>query len=194
MFKGFLLHISLLLSLLSTTLSLSLTLDRRAFVQQATTTSSIALVVLTPSVSKAATSSSLADLRAQLKQARQQLDPVPTLIKQEKWDSVRAILIQPPISDCWAKTSKTSLLPQYAEKVGDAGGDELAALETREEIISHLRYLDMAVYNNVFNPIATEGTTGASKELVRSYNEDPLNEYKASLSALDEMIALSDGL
>jgi hypothetical protein len=39
-------------------------------------------------------------------------------------------------------------------------------LELHEDILSHLRYLDMAVYNNVFNPIATEGTTGATKELV----------------------------
>ena len=74
---------------------------------------------------------------------------------------------------------------EVAEAVGEAGGDEFNVLELREETQSHLRYLDMAVYNNVFNPIATEGTTGATKELVRSYYEDPKNELKAVLTALN---------
>ena len=134
---------------------------------------------------------SLPELIPILKEARRQLEPIPGLIKAEKWDSVRAILIQPPLSDCWAKGSKT-LLPNYAEAVGNAGGDELAALEAREEVITHLRFLDMAVYNNNFNPIATEGTSGATKELVRSYYEDPINEFKASVSALDELVQLGN--
>ena len=52
----------------------------------------------------------------------------------------------------------------------------------------------MAVYNNVFNPIGTEGTTGATKELVRSYYEDPTNEYQASIAALRDLVSLADGL
>ena len=41
-----------------------------------------------------------------------------------------------------------------ADAIGnELDGDEIAALELREDLISHLRYLDMAVYNNVFNPI-----------------------------------------
>ena len=81
-----------------------------------------------------------------VRQARAQLTAVPDLIKAEKWDSVRAILITPPLSDCWAKTNRP-LLQNYAEAVGDAGKDELAALEAKEDANSHLRYLDMAVYN-----------------------------------------------
>ena len=133
----------------------------------------------------------LPELLLVMKEARKQLDPIPALIKAEKWDAVRAILIQPPLSDCWAKGSKT-LLPNYAEAVGNAGGDELAALEAREEAITHLRFLDMAVYNNVFNPIGSEGTSGATKELIRSYYEDPTNEYLASVSALDELVQLGE--
>jgi hypothetical protein len=119
-----------------------------------------------------------------IQQARRQLDSVPDLIEKEKWDSVRAILIQPPLSDCWTKNTK--MLRNYAENVED----ELAALEAREDVVSHLRFLDMAVYNNVFNPIATEGTSGATKELIRSYYEDPINEWKASVAALEELIRL----
>ena len=134
-------------------------------------------------------SSSLQDLLPLLKEARNQLEPIPGLIKAEKWDSVRSVLMQPPLSDCWAKGGKM-LLPKYAAAIADAGGDELAALEAREEVITHLRFLDMAVYNNVFNPIGTEGTTGATKELVRSYYEDPINEYTASVAAMDELVQL----
>ncbi len=47
------------------------------------------------------------------------------------------------------------------------------------------------MYNNVFNPIATEGTNGVSKELIRSYYEDPINEWKASKLAIDKLIALA---
>ena len=52
----------------------------------------------------------------------------------------------------------------------------------------------MAVYNNVFNPIAVEGTTGATKQLVKSYYEDPINEYKGSVAVLDELIKLGKDL
>lgn len=127
-----------------------------------------------------------ADLSSNLKEARRQLDAVPKLIDDQKWDSVRAILVTPPLKDCW--TTNTKMLREYAESVDD----ELAALEAREEVVNHLRFLDMAVYNNVFNPIATEGTAGATKELVRSYYEDPINEWKASVSALDELIQLGN--
>lgn len=119
------------------------------------------------------------------------MDKVPSLIKEQKWDAVRAILITPPLADCWAKTSRP-LLKNYADQVGDSGGDEMAAMELKEDLISHLRYLDMAVYNNVFNPINTMGESGATKELIKSYYEDPINEYTASVEALDSLIKLAD--
>ena len=132
-------------------------------------------------------------LRDKVTEARRQLDPVPNLIKEEKWDSIRAILITPPLSDCWGKSSGANpLLRNYAEAVGDQGGDELAALEAREEALDHLRFLDMAAYNNVFNPIKTEGETGATKGLIKSYYEDPVNELKASTAALDELVKLGE--
>lgn len=138
-----------------------------------------------------ASASEVSDLAAQIKEARAQLDTVPALIEKEQWDSVRALLIKPPLSDCWAKTARP-LLPKYAEALGDAGGDELAALEGKEDVVSHIRYLDMAVYNNNFNPIKSEGENGATKELIRSYYEDPKNEWKASVKAFDELIELAN--
>ena len=136
------------------------------------------------------TPTSLKELAPLVRQARSQLNAVPDLIQEGKWDSVRAILITPPISDCWSKSSK--LLLNLANAIGEElpDGDELTALEAREDVASHLRYLDMAVYNNNFNPIATEGETGATKELIRSYYEDPKNELSASVKALDELISM----
>ena len=135
-------------------------------------------------------SGGLTDLLSQVQMARIQLEKAPAFIEKEKWDSVRALLLEPPLADCWAKTNRP-LLTKYAEVLGDAGGDELAALEAKEELVSHLRYLDMAVYNNVFNPITVEGKSGATKELVRSYYEDPINEFKASAAALKELEKLA---
>mmetsp|Transcript_4336 Transcript_4336/g.8481 ORF Transcript_4336/g.8481 Transcript_4336/m.8481 type:complete len:232 (+) Transcript_4336:137-832(+) len=134
----------------------------------------------------------LSSLREQVEEARKQLDPVTDLIKAEKWDSIRAILIKPPLSDCWGKSSASRpLLQRYAEAIGDVPeGDELAALEAREDAVTHLRFLDMAAYNNVFNPIKTEGETGATKGLIKSYYEDPMNEFKASVAAMDELVRL----
>jgi hypothetical protein len=93
----------------------------------------------------------------------------------------------------WTSGGQSKLLKNYADATGNElpHGDEIAVLELREEVISHLRYLDMAVYNNVFNPIATEGTTGATKELIRSYYEDPINEWNALKSAIDQLIGLA---
>ena len=146
-----------------------------------------------PAQAAAVSAGDFATLRDKVTEARRQLDPVPNLIKEEKWDSIRAILITPPLSDCWGKSSGANpLLRNYAEAVGDQGGDELAALEAREEALDHLRFLDMAAYNNVFNPIKTEGETGATKGLIKSYYEDPVNELKASTAALDELIKIGE--
>jgi hypothetical protein len=127
------------------------------------------------------------EVRAQL------LDNIPSRIEAEKWDAVRSILLQPPLADCWAKTNRP-LLTNYATSLGELGGDELAALEAKEQVISHLRYLDMAAYNNVFNPIKSMGENGATAGLIRSYYEDPINEFKASVAAFDELIQLGQGL
>lgn len=98
-------------------------------------------------------------------------------------------MITPPISDFWTASKRdVKILKEIADSVGDAGGDEFNILELKEDLQSHLRYLDMAVYNNVFNPITREGTAGATKELVRSYYEDPKNELKASVAALDGIL------
>ncbi len=102
-------------------------------------------------------------------------------------------MIKPPLANMWTSGGQSKLLKNYADAIGNElpHGDEIAVLELREEVISHLRYLDMAVYNNVFNPIATEGTTGATKELIRSYYEDPINEWNALKSAIDQLIGLA---
>jgi len=134
---------------------------------------------------------SLSEMLSLVEEARRQLDAVPALIEKEQWDSVRAILIKPPLSDCWTKSARSKqLLVDYAEVVGSVGGDELGVLEGREEATTHLRFLDMAAYNNIFNPIKSEGTSGATKELIRSYYEDPKNEWKASVAALDSLVGL----
>ena len=64
---------------------------------------------------------------------------MPGLLEARKWDSVRAILITPPLSDCWGKNARP-LLRDFAAALGDSGGDELAALEAREDAMSHLRH------------------------------------------------------
>jgi hypothetical protein len=140
----------------------------------------------------AAESSTLDTILLQIQKARQQMNAVPDLIKNEQWDNIRAILITPPLSDLWTKSARKSpLLQDYANFVGDIpSGDELAVLEAKEDVEGHLRFLDMAVYNNVFNPIKSVGESGVTKELVRSYYDDPINEYKASVAALDNLIQL----
>jgi hypothetical protein len=167
------------------------TTHRRTFLQ------GVAAVLTLAPISSAASASDLSPsalvlptLLSQIKEARSQLDTVPDLIRSEKWDSVRAILITPPLSDCWAKGAKP-MLQNYAEAIGEDNGDELAALEARDDLSSSLRFLDMAVYNNNFNPIKSEGQSGATKELVRSYYEDPVTELKASLAVFDALIELA---
>ncbi|CAH0375080.1 unnamed protein product [Pelagomonas calceolata] len=129
------------------------------------------------------------ELYALVADARRQLDPVPGLLEARKWDSVRAILITPPLSDCWGKNARP-LLRDFAAALGDSGGDELAALEAREDAMSHLRYLDMAVYNNVFSPAGGDAAVSASKDLVRQYVELPAQELAASTKALDILVDL----
>jgi hypothetical protein len=172
--------------------------QRRTFLKRALSSSTgVAILSLSNDLisPQSAFAKSTADIKAilpLLKEARSQLDPVPRLIKEEKWDSVRAILITPPLVDCWGKTTKP-LIKLYAEVQDDLpNGDEFAVLELKEEALDHFRFLDMAVYNNVFNPIRTEGESGATKELIRSYYEDPVKEYQACKKILDDLIALAE--
>mmetsp|Transcript_48887 Transcript_48887/g.98366 ORF Transcript_48887/g.98366 Transcript_48887/m.98366 type:complete len:219 (-) Transcript_48887:176-832(-) len=130
------------------------------------------------------------DLIILLKEARQQLEKVPSLVENQKWDSVRAVLITPPLSDCWSKNSRP-LLKALATYIGENDGDEMAALEAREDAISHLQYLDMSVYNNNFSPVKSEGESGSTKQLVRDYYEMPLDELKSSKKALDTIVELA---
>ena len=101
---------------------------------------------------------------------------MPGLLEARTWDSVRAILITPPLSDCWGKNARP-LLRDFA-------------LEAREDAMSHLRYLDMAVYNNVFSPAGGDAAVSASKDLVRQYVELPAQELAASTKALDILVDL----
>mmetsp|Transcript_4413 Transcript_4413/g.9566 ORF Transcript_4413/g.9566 Transcript_4413/m.9566 type:complete len:299 (-) Transcript_4413:352-1248(-) len=135
------------------------------------------------------TETDVSEMRALISEALSQLDTATAMIREEKWDRVRGLLTEAPLRDCWSKT--TPILKKYADALGDTGGDELAALEGREDLLQHLRFLDMAVYNNVFNPIATEGKTGASKALIDSYYNDPTREYEASKRAFEELLNLS---
>ena len=155
----------------------------------ASVTTAAPLIVNAASATAVDSSLSLASYRGLLQQAASQLDSaVPQLIEREQWDSIRTILLTPPLSDIY---KKPSLLLDYASAVGDApNGDELAVLQARDDLQTHLRFLDMAAYNNVFNPIKSMGTNGATKQLVASYYEDPVREYKASLQALQELIEL----
>jgi hypothetical protein len=134
---------------------------------------------------------------AELEQARKQLQNVPSFIQTQEWDKVRSILITPPLSDLWTRTKRTNAFwDEYADYVArtnsaaDDGADEFAVLELKDDLQSHLRYLDMAVYNNVFNPIKTFGETGATRELVRSYYDDPTREFQACASALDALVKM----
>jgi hypothetical protein len=165
-------------------------LSRKDFV--CTVLATVGTSVAIRPVYAATSTESLEELRGLLQQAKQQMEVIPGYIAKEQWDSVRAVLITPPLSDLWTKSArKTNMLQDYANGVGDnPAGDELAVLEAKEELEGRLRFLDMAVYNNVFNPIKTEGKTGASPALIRSSEEDPKNEYKGSIAALDELIRL----
>jgi hypothetical protein len=173
---------------------------RRGILSRATTTASAWCCVLTTTAaltsipSRASASSPEDDVKEMLdliQQAKSQLDTIPTLLKEEKWDSVRSVLTEAPLRDCWSKS--TPILKKYAEALGDTPkGDELAALEGREDLLQHLRFLDMAVYNNVFNPISTEGKTGASKALIDSYYNDPTREFEASKKAIEDLIQLGN--
>lgn len=144
-----------------------------------------------PSMAFASPEDDIKEMLGLIQQAKSQLDTIPPLVKEEKWDGVRGVLMEAPLRDCWSKS--TPILKKYAEALGETPkGDELAALEGREDLLQHLRFLDMAVYNNIFNPIASEGQSGASKALVDSYYNDPTREFEASKKAIEDLIQLSN--
>jgi len=154
-------------------------------------TAAVSTWTIFPSTANASPEDDVKEMRALIQQAKTQLESVPPLLQEEKWDGVRQVLMEAPLRDCWSKS--TPILKKYAEALGETPkGDELAALEGREELLQHLRFLDMAVYNNVFNPIATEGKTGASKALIDSYYNDPAREFEASKKAIEGLIELSN--
>lgn len=117
----------------TTTTKASTQCQRRTFVQQTFPAAFMGLILPQGrnSVAVAAdTKNNLRELQSLLQQAQKQLDPIPSIIEKQQWDKVRAILITPPLSDCWTNSKRSSnLLQDVANAVGDAGGDELAILE-----------------------------------------------------------------
>ena len=89
-----------------------------------------------------------------------------------------------------ASSAGTSVALVAAIKKLDTAAAALRAFEAREDAMSHLRYLDMAVYNNVFSPAGGDAAVSASKDLVRQYVELPAQELAASTKALDILVDL----
>mmetsp|Transcript_1458 Transcript_1458/g.3030 ORF Transcript_1458/g.3030 Transcript_1458/m.3030 type:complete len:214 (+) Transcript_1458:1193-1834(+) len=84
----------------------------------------------------------VADCVSAVRRARTRLDDVPALVKAAKWDSVRTLLATKPVVE----------LKPVLKELGRVSDSDTAGILSglREDLMTSLRLLDTAVYNNVF--------------------------------------------
>ncbi|CAE7785298.1 Ift52 [Symbiodinium sp. CCMP2456] len=117
------------------------------------------------------------ELIALLRQDRELLDPLPKMLKDQKWDNVRAVLKTPPVSYLW----NLGLEKNTLKKLGDNLG-EIQVLELMDEIASDLQVTDEISYSNNY----VYGQPGEGKVKV----QEPIEYIKMAMSKLDEVLKI----
>jgi len=117
------------------------------------------------------------DLIALLKKDRELLQPLPKMLKDQKWDGVRSVLKTPPVSFLW----NLGLEKNTLKKLGDNLG-EVQVLEAMDEIASALQTTDEISYSNVY----VYGQPGEGKVKI----DEPIIFLKTAMSKLDEVLQI----
>lgn len=121
----------------------------------------------------------LDDAANKLRAARKQLDDADALIDTARWDSVRTLLVSPPMRD-----AQDAVRRGVAGALPDVRG---AWVGLREDSLSAAKLLDAAVYTNVF--------IGEDRKVLGTpVDYDTPRIYLQQLKeAYDELVALSEG-
>eukprot|EP00439_Symbiodinium_sp_Y106_P080458 s660_g19.t1 len=125
----------------------------------------------------AASAESNDELIALLRQDRELLDPLPKMLKDQKWDNVRSVLKTPPVSYLW----NLGLEKNTLKKLGDSLG-EIQVLELMDEIASDLQVADEISYSNNY----VYGQPGEGKVKI----QEPIEYMKMAMSKLDEVLKI----
>ncbi|CAE7234515.1 unnamed protein product [Symbiodinium pilosum] len=89
----------------------------------------------------AAVAESNEELISLLRQQRELLEPLPKMLKDQKWDNVRSVLKTPPVAYLW----NLGMDKNNLKKLGDSLG-EIQVLELMDEIASDLQTADEISY------------------------------------------------
>eukprot|EP00435_Cladocopium_sp_Y103_P037878 s2360_g10.t1 len=117
------------------------------------------------------------ELIALLKKDRELLEPLPKMLKEQKWDGVRSVLKTPPVSFLW----NLGLEKNTLKKLGDSLG-EVEVLERMDEIASALQTTDEISYSNVY----VYGQPGEGKVKIK----EPILFVQTAMSKLDEVLKI----
>ncbi|CAE7502500.1 unnamed protein product [Symbiodinium natans] len=117
------------------------------------------------------------ELIALLRQDRDLLEPLPKMLKDQKWDNVRSILKTPPVAYLWNLGMEKNTL----KKLGDSLG-EIQVLELMDEIASDLQTADEISYSNNY----VYGQPGEGKVKIK----EPIEYMKMAMSKLDEVLKI----
>ena len=114
-------------------------LGRRAFLGTGAAAALGLPAVASVDPSEAALLTEIADIREALR-------PLPALIDEEKWDSVRSVLKLPPVGNCWVASSSTK---NALRKLADLR-DDIELFELADEVSGALQLADQYAYSNSF--------------------------------------------
>ena len=86
-----------------------------------------------------------AELVTELKSVRTLLEPLPALLAEEKWDSVRSVLKSPPTANLWNLGETKNPMRKLADL-----RDDVELFELADEISGALALADQYSYSNTF--------------------------------------------
>jgi hypothetical protein len=120
--------------------------SRRAWMQDATAAMGAVAAwnIAAPSASAASTTTT-ADLIAELKVMQSKLEPIPLLLEQMEWEKVRQILKTPPVNKLWNLGDSQNTLLKLAKET-----DNVEFFELKEDLAYNLQMCDQLTYDNVF--------------------------------------------
>jgi hypothetical protein len=122
--------------------------SRRSWIQD--TTAAMGAVaawnIAVPSASAASDSSTTtADLIAELQIMKSKLEPIEKLLEQNEWEKVRQILKTPPVNKLWNLGDSPNTILKLAKAT-----DNVEFFELKEDVALNLQMTDQLTYDNVF--------------------------------------------
>ena len=117
-------------------------ISRRNLLQQTAVASLVAWSSQAPNALAASSSDALLQ---EIRESQGKLKEIPTLLQEEQWEKVRAILKTPPVNKLWNLGDSQNTVLKLAKET-----DNMEWIDVKDEVAYNLQMCDQLTYDNEF--------------------------------------------